>query len=159
MKFMTTVSLAALAVALAACGSGGAGGPMRVEAQRADSSGTCLLGPFIRRPDGSLTKADMDAGIRAGFLAADLNADGSLDSGEITRLNDAKSGTCDVTPFISWDTSGRITPDAYGARYVTAFDQADVNADGIVTAEELQHTFRKPKKPPREMPEAGSSTQ
>ena len=159
MKIAPTVCLAALAVALAACGGRGAGGPMRVEPQRADSSGTCLLGPFIRRSDGSLTKADMDAGIRAGFIAADLNADGSLDSGEITRLNDAKTGTCDVTPFISWDASGRISPEAYGARYVTAFDQADIDADGIVTAGELQHSFRRPPREKREMPEAGSMTQ
>ena len=159
MKIAPTVCLAALAVALAACGGRGAGGPMRVEPQRADSSGTCLLGPFIRRPDGSLTKADMDAGIKAGFAAADLNADGSLDSGEITRLNDAKSGTCDVTPFISWDSSGRITPEAYGARYVTAFEQADVDVDGVVTAGELQHSFRKPPKAPRQMPDAGNAPQ
>jgi hypothetical protein len=147
---LTAAALVLATTALAACGGGPRpGGP---GAPRADSSGTCLLGPFIRRPDGSLTRADMEAGVKAAFAAADANGDGRLDNDEVTRLNDLKTGTCDVTPFIDWSGTGVIGPDVFGARYVTAFDQADVDTDGVVTAVELQTTFRKPKRPPRQMP-------
>ena len=164
----TTLSVPAVllaAAALTACGGGkgphpgGPGGPGGPSAARMDGSGACLLGPFVRRTDGSLTRDDMTAGVDAAFRAADTDGDGVLGSSETARLNDAKTGTCDVSPFISWNATGTITRDDFGARYITAFDQADVNADNVVTAEELAHSFRKPPRPKREMPSAGDAPQ
>lgn len=163
MKATLTVSAVLLAAAtLAGCGGGkgpGPGGPGGPGAARMDGSGACLLGPFVRRTDGSLTRDDMNAGVDAAFRAADADGDGSLGSSETTRLNDAKTGTCDVSPFISWNATGTITREDFGARYVTAFDQADVDADNIVTSEELAHSFRKPPRPKRQMPSAGDAPQ
>ncbi len=112
-----------------------------------DGSGLCLLAPLSHNPDGSVTRADVDMGIKAGFAQADTNADGVLDMQETARLNDAKAASCDATAYIDYSGRGVITPEAFGARYLTAFAQADYNQDGIATAEELQYSARKlPKK-------------
>ena len=141
-------ALALTAASLAACGGGGHR-PPGPGASGADDSGVCLLGAFSRKADGSVSRADLDAGIKAGFARADANGDGALDFGETARLNDAKTGTCDVTPFIDWSGTGRIGLDNYGARYLTAFDQADVNEDGVATVVEMQTSVRKPPRPQR----------
>ena len=141
-------ALALTAASLAACGGGGHR-PPGPGASGADASGVCLLGAFSRQADGSVSRADLDAGIKAGFAQADANGDGALDFGETARLNDAKTGTCDVTPFIDWSGTGLIGLDNYGARYLTAFDQADVNEDGVVTVVEMQTSVRKPPRPRR----------
>ena len=140
-------ALALTAASLAACGGGPR--PPGPGASWADASGVCLLGAFSRQADGSVSRADLDAGIKAGFARADANGDGALDFGETARLNDAKTGTCDVTPFIDWSGTGLIGLDNYGARYLTAFDQADVNEDGVVTVVEMQTSVRKPPRPRR----------
>lgn len=128
-------ALATLAVAtLAACAGPK---PMTMQQQQKASSANCLLGPFVRNADGSLTTEQMQAGIDAAFRAADLNGDGVLSGIEITTVNDARSGSCDSSSLIDWSGTGRIDRQTYGARYETTFGFADRDTDGLVTAVEM----------------------
>jgi hypothetical protein len=101
-----------------------------------DSATVCLIGPFSRAADGSVTKADVRDGIQRGFAGADTNRDGVLDFDEVGALNTASASSCDQTSWIIRDPSG-MRIEQYGARYLTAFADADVNLDGVATREEI----------------------
>jgi len=139
------------AIPLAACASQGPGQVARTY-DPASNPAACLLKPFSRSADGSVVKADMEAGINAGFAAADLNHDGGLDYQELNALNTAHAASCDQTNWINYDPSGRMGVDQYGARYRTAFEQSDTNMDGIATGEEITMSKRQPPKVKRKAP-------
>lgn len=128
----------AASCALAACASRG----QTATYDPKTSASVCLLSPFSRDGSGSVSRADMEAGIRAGFAAADGDGNGYLDADELGRLNAARASSCDTTSLIDWSGTGRLGLDAYAARYRTAFDQADVNADSVATAEEIVSSRR-----------------
>lgn len=151
---LTTVGAALL---LAAC-AGTASGPGPATASTNAKAAMCLLGPFMPAGSTTVTRAQMEAGIAAGFAQADLDGDGGLNVAELQRLNDMKSKTCDNSAYIDWSSSGRVPIDAYAARYRTAFDQADTNEDNIVTQEEINESVRKPPRKKRApMPSATTS--
>lgn len=116
------------------------------------TSGTlCLLQPFVRSPDGSLARADMEGAIAAGFRAADTNGDGMLDFNELTPLNNARVQTCDQNPFVAWSGDGKFGIAEYAARFRTAFDMADTNEDGFATHDEMLYAVPKPKRVKQEI--------
>ena len=84
-----------------------------------------------------VVQKQMEAGIDASFAAADTNSDGKLTYDEINAWNQAKQGSCDSTSLVSWDGTGTIRRDEYGARYQTAFVSADRNGDGYTNIEEF----------------------
>lgn len=135
---LRTTCLIAVASTLAACGGTKMTQLAVTQEQRAaNSPSLCLLSPWVTAADGSITAAQMEAGIDASFAAADTNSDGKLTYDEINAWNQAKQGSCDSTSLVSWDGTGTIRRDEYGARYQTAFVSADRNGDGIATADEL----------------------
>lgn len=105
----------------------------------------CLIGAFSQSTDGSVAKADVRNGIQAGFAAADINHDGVLDFEEVSALNNAHASSCDQTSWIVRDPTG-MRIEQYGARYLTAFEDADVNLDGVATREEILTAKRRPPK-------------
>lgn len=107
--------------------------------------------------DGVLTGAELDKGIKAAFAAADTDHDGWLDRAETQKLNAAKAGSCDRTPLIDWTGTGRIGIDDFAAPYRTAFQRADTDQDGIVSATELTARTREP--PPEDKKGEGQRRQ
>ncbi len=107
------------------------------EQRAATSPSICLLSSFPHNADGSITAAQVQAGIAARFAADDTNGDGKLTYEEISRVNQARQGTCDTTSLVSWNGTGVIEMEEYGARYETAFIAADRNIDGLATVAEL----------------------
>ncbi len=107
------------------------------EQRAANSTSICLLSSFPHNADGSITAEQVQAGIAANFAADDTNGDGKLTYDEISRINQARQGTCDTTSLVSWNGTGVIEQPEYGARYETAFLAADRNADGLATVAEL----------------------
>ncbi len=145
----------AAAAALAACAGEK---PLTYKQQQAASTANCILGPYVVNADGSLTWAQLQAGIDASFKAADLDGDGFLTSSEIARVNESRTGTCDSSSLIDWSGTGRIDRTAYAARYETTFGFADRERDGVVTSVEMAtapssvSTPEKPKKRPESQP-------
>lgn len=142
--------VAAAAAALAACAGSK---PLTYKQQQTASSANCLLGPFVQNADGSLTWAQLQTGIDNLFKASDLNGDGVLSGMEITRINDARTGTCDTSSLIDWSGTGKIDRAAFAARYETTFGLADRERDGTVTAIEMATApSRNETKPPKQKP-------
>lgn len=127
-------ALLAAAATLAACAGDK---PLTYRQQQMASTANCILGPYVANADGSLTWAQLQAGIDASFRAADLDGDGYLTASEIARVNEARTGTCDSSSLIDWSGTGRIDRAAFAARYETTFGFADRERDGVVTAVEM----------------------
>ena len=136
--------LAGAAIALAGCATQSNAIPVPTT-----SSTLCLLSPFSRSADGSVTRTDMEAAVAAAFAAADTNANGNLEFSEMARINAARAGGCDQTELRDWSGAGRVGIDDYAARYRTAFDMADVNEDGFATRDEMLYAKPKPPRPKR----------
>jgi hypothetical protein len=146
--------LLASASLLAACASNN---PAMTRTYDPNASGyVCLLKPFSRSADGSVTKADVRAGIQTGFAAADTNHDGVLGYDEVAALNQANASSCDQTSWNIYDSSGQMRIEQYGARYLTAFEDSDVDLDGIATPQEIMTAKRKPPKPKKKASEPQS---
>lgn len=150
---VSRVALAVLALTLAACGHRGPGGPggphgpSPLTSETADAV-SCRIKPYAG-PDGAVTRAALDEGLRKEFAAADTNGDGVLQKDEIAALNAARAGGCDGEPVIDWDGAGRMSYAAFAARIFTLFDRIDVDSDGIASAEEVQNAGRPARGPAR----------
>lgn len=159
---MTIRSLSTLAVALLATACASKDPALRRTYDPNTSPTVCLLSGFSRSSDGSVTKADVKRGIEAGFAAADANHDGVLDFEEVGALNTANASSCDQTSWIIRDPSG-MRIEQYGARYLTAYEDADINVDGVATREEIVSARRRPpkakRKPAEEQQQAPEPTQ
>ncbi|MFT3811561.1 MAG: hypothetical protein QM698_16740 [Micropepsaceae bacterium] len=153
------LTLALAAIALASCAGPK---PLTFKQQQTASSANCLLGPFVRNADGSLTWEELQAGLDVTFKTLDLDGDGYLSGFEITKVNEARTGTCDTSSLIDWSGTGRIDRDTFAARYETTFGFADRERDGRVTAIEMATapSRSEPKKEaPRISPQQNDPTQ
>ena len=128
------LTLALAAITLTACAGDK---PLTFKQQQTASSANCLLGPFVRNADGSLTWDELQSGLDGLFKSLDLDGDGYLSGSEITRVNESRTGSCDSSSLIDWSGTGRIDRDTFAARYETTFGFADRERDGRVTAIEM----------------------
>lgn len=110
------------------------------------SGAMCLLQPFVTNADGSLTKAQLDAGVTARFKAADMNGNGNLEFAELDAVNTARARTCDQTSLVDWSGKGQVRMADFGARYYTAFEMSDIDGNGVATHDEILYAKPKPPK-------------
>jgi hypothetical protein len=139
---MTKRHLALTAVlltsALAACGSDEA--RHRPERQEAPwHPATAILTKYITNTDGSLTRAQMEAGLHADFAKADIKHLGRLDEEEVRAVNQQRIATDQSTasPLVDWNHDGYVDFDEFAAEARSLFDQLDRKGDGKLTPEEL----------------------
>jgi hypothetical protein len=94
--------------------------------------------------NGVITRAAIEAGLRADFAAADKNHDGCLDTEEARAVNEArwKASASTTSPLIDFFHNGCIDFDEFAAEPRSLFEQLDRNGDGRLTANEL-HPGRK----------------
>lgn len=149
------ILIVSAAAGLGACSTAGQGAGGAGYNTTTSNPAICMLSPFSRSADGTVSKADMEAGIRAGFAAADTNGDGRLNYDEMAVLNESRATSCDITPFRDWSGTGLVGLDDYATRYRSAFTQVDLNADGFATLDEIARYRRdtpkkKVKAPPSE---------
>lgn len=98
-----------------------------------------LLTKYDSNHDGTVTKAELEAGLKAEFDAADKNHTGCLPAAEVTAINEARwteQGST-ATPLIDWNQDGCIDLNEYAGTARSLFTQMDRNGDGKLTPEEL----------------------
>jgi hypothetical protein len=90
--------------------------------------------------DGTVTRAEMDAGLKTDFAAADSNHDGCLDPAEVRAENERrlKRDGVQASPLVDWNLDGCVDPKEFGNTARSYFDLADRTKDGRVTQLELR---------------------
>lgn len=131
---------------LAACGSRER--PRRPSFESQFHPPTTMLLAYAA-PDGTLTRAQMEAGLHRDFDKADLNHDGCLDDNEVRLVNEArwKEDASTASPLIDFRHDGCVDYDEFAATARSLFDQLDRNGTGKLTAAQLKPGSAKPGTP------------
>ena len=132
----------AAAVLLAGCAShrpppeGGPGGRHEEEWH----APVQMLLRYDANHDGSVARAEMEAGLRADFAAADTNHDGVLDLDEVRAVNQKRwsEDQAAASPLVDWNHDGVVDFDEFAATARSLFDQMDTNGNGVLSPAELK---------------------
>ena len=107
---------------------------------------SAMLTKYDANKDGTVTRDELIAGLRAEFAAHDLKRNGCLDDAQVADINqsrvDADQST--ASPLIDWNQDSCINYTEFSAAPYSLFDQMDRNRDGRVTPQEMG---RKPAAP------------
>lgn len=112
--------------------------------------------------DGTLTRAELIAGLKVEFAAHDTHHNGCLDSEQAEAINEARvdADQSTATPVMDWNQDGCIDYTEFSAAPYSDFDQLDLDHDGKLTPKELQRAGVKPKdpdaQPAAQNPDAGT---
>lgn len=105
-----------------------------------------MLIKYDANHDGTLTRAELEAGLRADFARDDTNHDGHLDINEVRAVNQARwsADSSTTSPLVDWNHDGFVDFQEFAAAPRSLFDQMDANGDGQLTPDELnpQHGQR-----------------
>ncbi len=90
--------------------------------------------------NGDLTRAELEAGLRKGFDAADTNHDGVLEMNEVRAVNQRrwKEDAAATSPLVDWNRDGVVDFNEYAATARSLFDQLDTDGKGVLTAKQLR---------------------
>lgn len=96
--------------------------------------------------DGTLTRAELIAGLKADFAAHDTHHNGCLDADQALTINQERvdEDQATATPVMDWNQDGCIDYTEYSAAPYSLFDQLDLNHDGKLTPKELERAGAKP---------------
>jgi hypothetical protein len=103
------------------------------------SSADCeRLAPFVANADGSLSKADLENGLKTEFKGWDKNADGQLSQAEAVPLNDhLRSLNVGASPVMDWNGDGHISYEEFASGWRTMFDLCGGEDSGVVTKADM----------------------
>jgi EF hand domain-containing protein len=134
----------AAALLLAACSSAPPRPPhwTPFTPQRSEAWHDCrsVLLRYDSNNDGTVTREELEAGIKQFFWQADTNHDGRLDPDEVAAANHKRillDGTAAI-PLIDWNQDGYVDYNEFASGPRSLFDQLDLNGDGEVTPDELR---------------------
>lgn len=110
--------------------------------------------------DGTLTRAELIAGLKAEFASHDTNHNGCLDGDQAAAINQARvdADQSTATPVMDWNQDGCIDYTEFSAAPYSLFDQLDLDHDGKLTPKELQRAGAKPKDPDAQPAEPNPDT-
>jgi len=110
---------------------------------------------FDANHDGTVTREELEAGLRGQFATADKNGDGVLDAAETQAENDRRwreNGTA-FSPLIDWNQDGVIDFAEFATTARTLFAQLDRDRNGTLAGLELRvPVVRQAPPPPRMQP-------
>ncbi|HEX3487632.1 MAG TPA: hypothetical protein VHT51_21430 [Micropepsaceae bacterium] len=131
---LQAAAIAALIVSL----SGAAWAAQRMPAGLPASA--ALLLRYDADHDGIITRAEMEAGLKADFAAADMNGDGCLDPAEVRAENQARltRDGAEASPLVDWNLDGCVDAREFGNTVHSYFELADKTKDGKVSMVELR---------------------
>jgi EF hand len=99
-----------------------------------------LMLSYDANSDGTVTRDELEAGLKRQFVAADTNGDGRLDPQEVRAENDRRfmaNGTA-TSPLIDWNQDGFVSFDEFATTARSVFETLDKNQDGKLTPDELR---------------------
>src|SRR5471032_2882705 len=94
-----------------------------------------ILLKYDANHDGSLTRAELNAGLKAEFDTTDTKHTGCLDPAQVASINAARIAQDQSTasPLQDWNQDGCIDFREFAAAAYSLFDQLDRNGDGKIT--------------------------
>jgi Ca2+-binding EF-hand superfamily protein len=103
-----------------------------------------ILEHYDANHDGTITRSEMEQGLRAEFVAADKKHTGCLDEDEARDVNQKRWQTDQSTasPLVDFKGRGCIDFDEFAATPRSLFEQMDLSDDGKITPDELHPTRR-----------------
>lgn len=89
--------------------------------------------------DGTLTRAQLEAALKADFAAADQNHNGTLEPDEARAVNQKRwdEDRSAVSPLQDWNADGVIDFSEFAAGPRALFREMDQNRDGTLSEDEL----------------------
>jgi Ca2+-binding EF-hand superfamily protein len=96
--------------------------------------------------DGTVTRAELEQGLRAEFAKVDARGKGCLDADQARAVNQERWAKDQSTysPLVDFKGNGCIDFGEFAAQPRSLFEQMDTNGDGKVTPEELRPRERRP---------------
>jgi hypothetical protein len=124
-----------LALALAGC----AGHEHRKPPEAPWHPASAMLTKYITNTDGSLTRAQMMAGLRRDFAAADKDHSACLNADETRAINEERytEDRSTYSPLVDFKGKGCIDFDEFIATPTSLFDTLDRDNNGVLTKQEL----------------------
>ncbi len=103
-------------------------------------TGKMLIANFDSNNDGTVTRRELEAGLRQNFRQADTNHDGRLDPDEVAAANARRIKLDESTamPLIDWNQDGYVDFDEFSAGVRSQFEALDLDGDGEVTPDEFR---------------------
>ena len=108
-----------------------------------------ILLKYDANHDGTVTRNELIAGLKADFAARDTHHNGCLDAEQAGEINQARvdEDQSTATPVVDWNQDGCIDYTEFSAAPYSLFDQLDLDHDGKLTPKELERAGAKPKDP------------
>jgi hypothetical protein len=99
-----------------------------------------LLLRYDADADGTITKAEMETGLKADYETADLDHNNCLNSAELRAENDRrlKRDAGQATPLVDWNLDGCVNMAEFAGTVRSYFTFADRTKDGTVSTTELR---------------------
>ena len=143
MSRLSVLPVVLLSVALQACSmlGGEDDPPQRHYASQGANADCQRLAPYVVNADGTLSRADLTAGLQAEFKKWDKNGDGQLSQSESVPLNDyLRSLHVNASPVMDWNGDGHISFDEFASGWRTMFDLCLREGSEVVTKADLERS-------------------
>ncbi|HVY34972.1 MAG TPA: hypothetical protein VG960_11180 [Caulobacteraceae bacterium] len=100
---------------------------------------SAALKKYDANKDGTLTRDELVAGLRAEFQLADTAKSGCLQPEQVALINQARveADQSTATPLQDWNQDGCVNFQEFAAAPASLFDELDVNRDGKVSPQEF----------------------
>ncbi len=100
---------------------------------------TAMLTKYDANRDGSVTRAEMENGLRADFAKADVKKTGCLDADETRAINQQRLADDQSTasPLVDFSGKGCISFEEFASTPRSLFEQLDRDSNGVLAPQEL----------------------
>lgn len=147
---LSALCLAGLALLLTACSSGPKTpprwSPIKEEPRDENFHGgpNAILLKYDANHDGTLTKDELVAGLKAEFAALDSDHNGCLNADQTATINQQRIALDQSTATLlqDWNQDGCVDYREFSTAAYSLFDQLDANSDGKITPQEFNPRAR-----------------
>lgn len=144
---------------LQACQIFGGGSDARQRAGLQRNGDCARLAPLATNADGSLSRADMEAGLKLEFKKWDKDGNNELNQAEVVPVNDAlRAQKVGASPVMDWNGDGHVNFQEFAGGWRTMFDLCGRN--DVVTKADMTRSpnVTPPRTLPSAKPESGKSS-